>query len=284
MKMQAVIALLGLALGPSAFAATAPTTTSTSDVSTWQKLKDGPVSLSLLHETGSSNKKGDFNGYSTLNIAYVGYKFNDNNSIKLENRFTTDTSRDKKGEEKTTSAYWARHVFSYTRSNILTEAENGVGLSATLEGRYYSAHEEKASRKQQGFGRISANFAKTFGKLALSNTLYYANINRISNIGGVADSYIYGVFVQSYSFTDKLSLGVTEELFQDFRPGKNAKGKKGEVQDFLVTVELGYQFTSDFSGWVSTSTSIMTSHDGSTFIDSWHKNLNYNIGVSYTAF
>ncbi len=278
--MKKSIALLTTLAALSANAASTTSTSTTSASSLLEKLEASPFNMTVLHETGSvKNDKEDpakINGFSTLNILYTGYKISDKDSVKLETRYTTEKSKDAEFEDT-----WARMVLSYKRGKILTEAENGIGLSAKAELRYYPELKSRAAGGSDGITRFSLSASKTLGKISLGATLYKALTLHNSRAQANYDSYNYLVLSQTASLTDKLSLSMIQEYLM-----YDNNGEADDSEALYLTSELGYSINNKLSVWVNAaSDNTMAKFDGKIInTDGFVDKLTYGVGFSYSVF
>lgn len=240
MKLTKIVALSALA---ASFGAQAASTSTTSLGSVYQKLKESPLSLDLLSETATAR---DMDGFLNTTIAYVGYKLSDVDSLKLENRITFDQ---RTGIEDT---YMSRTVLSYNRGKILTQANNGINLSAKLEQRFYPTETIKAKTNQTGLTRISAKASHEFNKLfSLSGTLYGAKTQRIDKSDDTTtDTYAYASIVENFQITDKWYVALIQEPYI----GKRVNGTQSA--NIYNVLETGYQVTPEFLAAVYTANTL----------------------------
>ena len=283
-----VAAILGLALSGNVLAAgSTAATTSTSKASLWQKLKESPVSLNILSATDlNKNEKHKINGASMTNIAYLGWKLSDKDSLRLENRWTTDkTWQAATKKEREFDTTHSRMVLKYTRSGILNQKEHGINLKAALEARYLPDHDRRESGNRYGLIRPSVSMSKSFNSgFGLSGTLYYAKkLLKKSKEPGTGVDYLYLVTTQSFSFTDKLSLSITEEFFHQYVKGRQYNGNN-DVESVDISMELGYQFNPSIYGGVSVASSPFQAHDQRTTAVDWAKKLGYGFNVYMSVF
>ena len=285
-------AIIGLAFAGSALAAgstgAASTSTATS-ANLWQKLKESPATFSILSDYGlNKNKNNQVTSVDTTNIAYLGWKLTKKDSIKLENRWATNNiwvKEDRTDANKVDTTF-SRQVLKYTRSGILNQAKHGINLSGNLEYRYYPDTALKASANSNGGIRPSVSASRSFDSgISLSGTYYYyRNLVKNTDKKSTYTSYDYLVTTQSYGFTDKLSISLTEEFFRTSKPGTATDAAIQNDEDLTVTAELGYQFNPVVYGGVYAGNSIMTAHDGRTFQKEIFPNANWGVNFYISAF
>lgn len=242
---------------------------SSSDLSTWEKLRQSPLGLQFLHETDTEkDADNSINGFSTINIVYLKYKLTDKDSLRLENRVSTV-----KTEGNDFDARWARMVLKYSRT-ILTEKEAPVGLSAAAELRHYPSTKERADRDRNGHGRLSVTLTKSVGKFDFSNTVYGAVTQTKSDSPTTTTAYWLGGFSQTYNFTDKLNLTSLIEPYLNYKEVGNQAGVDW-------TLELGYSVTKDLSVWTNVAASVVAKNK---YIEDFHKASGFGLGFAYTLF
>ncbi|MBT7609777.1 MAG: hypothetical protein HN576_08470 [Bacteriovoracaceae bacterium] len=294
-KKTIAATILGLALAGSALGAeSAATNTTTANASVWQKLKESPASLNILSATDATkNSDHKINGVSMTNIVYLGWKLSEKDSLRLENRWSTSKKwQAATKEEREMDTTMSRQVIKYSRSGILNQKDHGVNVKAALEGRYYPDHDMRVSKNSYGLVRPSVSVSRSFESgLSLSNTLYYAkNLNIKTKEHGTTVDYLYLVLSQSYSFTDKLSLSLTEEFFHAYKKGRkylkaDSNGKAiRDIENVSISMELGYQFNPSIYGGVSVASSPFVAHDQRTTAVDWAKDLGYGFNVYMSAF
>ncbi len=283
------IAILGLAVaGPLLAVSTTATTTSTTNASAWQKLKDSPASLNIYSGTDlTRNKKNDIDGTSSLNILYLGWKLSDKNSLRMENRWSTGQkwqAPTKKDREFDTT--FSRQVLKYTRSGILNEKEHGINLAANLEGRYYPDHDTRISTNSYGLIRPSLSASKSFENgLSLSGTFYYAKKLLIkAKEQGASVDYLYLYTRQSYSYSDKLSFFLYQELFRDFKKGREYLGTENDTERIDISMGLSYQFTPMISGGASVGANPFIANDQKLVKENWLGAATYGVNLYLSVF
>lgn len=288
MNMKTIAAaILGLALTGSAFGAESAATTSTTQASTWQKLKESPASLSIYASVGTEKDDDQkINGATSTNMVYLGWKLSDKDSLRLENRWATKKLWGASTKEaRATDTSFKRTVLKYSRSGILNQKDHGINLKAALEARYLFDHDARVGGNNYGLIRpsISASRSLTNG-INLSATLMYAKKLTIkSKEQGTNVDYLLLLLSQSYSFTDKLTLTLSQDLFHSYKKGRQYNGVN-DYSDIVVGSELGYQFTTAFSGAISVSGTPFVAHDQRTTAANWAKELSYGANVYISVF
>ncbi len=278
MKKQLLVSAMGLALTATALAqgTTGQTSVSTSSIAnTWNALKESPLSLSLYGATDTLRADDNtINGMKNTDIAYLGYKFSDNDSMTIENRY----SYAKQQEADAVKSYERINV-SYSRKNILTEAKHGVGMKATLDGRYLPEGAQRQATGTYGLGRAGLGFAKSIGPVGLNATTYYAMYNRFDTAPNKGRNYFYQVLTQSYNITDAFSVALTEEIFNN-----NNEANAGETKNITTTLDLGYTVTPDIAVGVSASGDPILTKDHWDTNPQWTKAMSYGANLSLTVF
>jgi hypothetical protein len=272
-----VVALTGLTIGASAFAA-GNNTVSMRDVR--KALKASPVGLNLLHavdaKTIGDNKIA---GHRQTHIAYLKYQLTSKDRIQMSNRLTRDSSPNNAEVDYS----YARLVLKYTRSGILTQDKHGVNLSANLEKRFYPDKDIRNEYNQYGLNRLSTSLSRSVGKFNFSGTAYVALRDRISKANKKTSThYGYIVATQSYSLSDDWSLALTEELFQSYN--WNADDLRGGQDSISMTVELGHQVTPAVYAGVSVAGKPFKPYDGQLIAESWEQDLGFGANVYWSAF
>ncbi|MCO4794783.1 MAG: hypothetical protein KC493_13775 [Bacteriovoracaceae bacterium] len=282
-------AILGLTMVGTAFAAGSTGSTSTSTASTanlYQKLKESPASFSILSDYGlNKNKNNQVTSVDTLNIAYLGWKVTSKDKVRIENRWSTSSIWNKDKKEKSDTTF-SRQVLKYTRSGLLSQDKHGINLSGNLEWRHLPDTAMKGSANSNGGIRTSLSASRSLKNgISLSGTYYHMR-NLVKNRANKATYtyYDYLVTTQSYGFTDKISLSITEEFFKNHKPGTKADAATQNTEDLSVTAELGYQFNPIVYGGVYAGNSIMTAHDGRTFQKEIFPNANWGVNFYISAF
>lgn len=281
-------AILGLALSGAALAAgSTAATTSTSKASVWQKLKESPASLNILSAT-DFNKRADhkINGATMTNIVYLGWKLSDKDSLRLENRWTTKkTWQAPTKKEREFDTTYARQVLKYQRTGILNQKEHGINLKAAMEYRYLPDAKTRQQANYHSLFRPSVSASRSFDNgFGLSGTLYYAKkLNFRTKEQGTGTDYLYLVTTQSFSFTDKLSLSITEEFFHSYVKGREYAGVN-DYSEVSVSAELGYSFNPAIYAGISVATTPFKAHDQRTTAVDWLKKAGYGFNVYMSVF
>ncbi len=242
MKLTKAVALLALTSSLGAQAASSSTSTTTIS-NIYQKLKESPLSMSVLSETASA--KG-MEGFINTNILYLGYKLSDKDSLKLENRLLVDR---RTGKEDTRMN---RMVLSYNRGKILTQDQHGINMSAKLEQRLYPAPTDRNGRNQYGLTRASVKVSHEFNSLfSLSGSLFGAKTQRINKAAqDTNDTYAYASFVENFQINDKWYVAFIQEPFI----ARDVAGK--QTANIYNVIETGYQLTPELVGAVYTANTL----------------------------
>lgn len=290
MKKIFVSAIFGLTLAGSAFAQSSSATTSTSTLgSFYKKLKESPLGLSFYQDTATKRDSSDGNairGVDTVNMFTVSYKLSPNDSMKVYSRWDISKLQGQEISENT----WNRAHISYSRSNILTEAKHGVGLSLGAGLRYHPDAQNRAAGSTYGLYRLEGNLSKSFGKFSLSNVFYVAKyIERDPKPNTMNNNYLDIITTQSYSLTDKWSVYTTQDWY---RINKKGQGKLSSAGDIVRPIEAmdfyvgsAYQVTPEFGTELYSSVGGMVeSHDGRTFKKNLQSNFNLGLIMTLTAF
>ncbi|MBI2520787.1 MAG: hypothetical protein HYV97_10235 [Bdellovibrio sp.] len=242
MKKQLLVSALGLALTTTVLAqgTTGQATVSTSSlVNTWNALKESPLSLLLIMDSGPTinQETVKVDGVTQEYDAFIGYKLSDNDSIKIHNAYLYEKRAD-------TEAFsdFERINVGYTRSNILTEDKHGMGLSATVDARYRPTGYRRDYTNSYGQGRVSTKISKKMGAAGLSVTSYYARPQRLNKTDDMTTSTWENTVAQTYDFTDTLSLYMHQDFYL-----RNNPANKGEGKTLEVLVDLSKSITPDFS-------------------------------------
>ncbi len=287
MKKQLMVSAMGLALTATALAqgttgstaTTGQTNVSTSSIAnTWKALQDSPLSLTLAIESDSTRNEETkkLDGVSQVNATYLGYKLSPNDSITLENDYNF---KKQKGTDATYS--YERINFGYTRKNILTEADHGVGLKVTADVRYRPEGAVRVATNSYGQARVYANLSKTIGPVSLSATSYYARPQRINTADTKTTSTWEHYLVQTYNITDTLGLSLAEDIVMRQNPAHT-----GELKTADLYLDLGKTITPDFSVGGFIEGSPVASRDRWVTDPNWSKseNLTYALYMSLTVF
>ncbi len=277
MKNKLIIAGLMLATANFAQGQSTSSNLSTSTLgSTYKSLKEGPLDLSFYLDVGNTrDAANETNGILHTDMAYLSYKLTANDSIKLENRVTIANA-----QNADAVSTFARTVLSYKRSNILTEKDHGVGLSAQFEKRYVPDAETRAKSNKYGLNRLSVTAVKNVGPVSFANTLYFA-ANDIRNKTNLATdrTYVYGAFTQSLALPSDFSLSLTEEILKNNNPLNTS-----EVRDVTATMALEKQITPEFSAGLSVAGQMVSNTVDWSINRNWSDQLTYGMNLSITAF
>lgn len=241
MKLTKSIALLALTSSIGAQAASTSTTTLSN---IYQKLKESPLSMSVLSETASAR---GMDGFQNTSILYLGYKLTDKDSLKLENRVLFDR---RTGKEDTRMN---RMVLSYNRGKILTQDQHGINMSAKLEQRLYPNPTDRNARNQYGLTRASVKVSHEFNSLfSMSATLFGAKTQRMNKADpDTTDTYAYASFVENFQINDKWYVAFVQEPFIS----RNVDGSQGGANIYSA-LETGYQLTPELLGAVYTANTL----------------------------
>gem|GEM_PF-6257758 len=281
-SMKKIIAAASiLVIGATAQAQTGATTATNTSTNSWssayKKLKDGPVFMQFLFDNSTmvDNKTHETNGLDSTNINYIGYK-KGNDQIRLENRY-----KYRKVESRDAVTSYDRIHLAYTRSNILTEKEHGVGLRALLEGRYLPQGSVRQATGSYGLARGGFAVSKTLGALNLSYTLYHGRFNRMDGRNSVDDnkSYMYNILGQSYQINDTFSVSLTEEI-----TAFNKDSNTGEDKALDLTLDLGASITNEISVGLSVAGSPIAATDHWDVDTQWGNKLTYGANLFLTVF
>ncbi|HAZ14857.1 MAG: hypothetical protein A2X86_21000 [Bdellovibrionales bacterium GWA2_49_15] len=281
MKKQLLVSAMGLALTVSALAqgTTGQTSVSTSSIgNTWNALKESPLSLSIAIESDTTRNEETkkIDGVTQVNAAYLGYKFSPNDSMTLENDYNFVK------QQNTDASYsYDRINLGYSRKNILTEADHGVAMKATVDVRYRPQGSVRVATNSYGQARVSANFSKNIGPVSLSMTNYYARPQRINTADTKTTSTWEHYLVQTYNITDTLGLSLAQDIVM-----RNNPGNEGELKTADLYLDLGKSLTPDFSIGAFVSGSPVASKDRWVTTPDWEKseNLTYAAYLSLTVF
>jgi len=284
-SLTALAALVGLTMGGFAGAATtsasAPTgqsALSTSSIAnTWKALQDSPLSFSLLADTASTRDDDNkITGISSTDIAYIGYKFNADNSMKLENRWVYTNA-----QQKDSTTTFSRTVLSYKRSNLLTEKDNGVSLSLTGELRYVPDAVSRVKGNSPGLYRAVVGLSKSVGALDLAASTYIAKLFvRDSSIKTKTDNYIELVASESYNFNDTFSAYFSQDAYL-----QNTQANVNEARSLTLETGIGHNVMKDLSLSYYVGASPIDRADSTWQRDNeWLKKYYLGLTVSLTVF
>lgn len=280
MKSKTLLAVAGMLVAGPLFAQSTATTTSTaSSASFFKKLQDSPLSFSFNLETDTARAKdtNEVKGAKQINRFYLGYKLSDKDKLRAEVR----TTHQKVGDNPTDNST-NRTVLKYTRSKLLTEAENGVDMKFDVEYRYLPDKNVRNSANRYSHVRVGPTVAKSFGNLSADAGLFYAiNQTRNRNEANRDISNIYVPFSQSYKLNSKLTAVLVEEFFWT----QTASGV-GESETLDLTLEVGQQFTKAFYAGLSASGTTYKLTDGvkQRGAYSWTEQLTYGINFNFDVF
>ncbi len=237
--------IVALAVMAASFTAAAQSTSTASLGDLYQKLKESPFTLDFLSETAAVNNQ---DGFLNTTIGYLGYKIDDKNSIKMENRVTFNRFEDQE------STQFSRWVLSYNRGKILTQDKHGINLSAHLEQRIYPDSDLRGDLNQNGLTRLSVKASHSFNDLfSISGRLFGAVTQRKDeSIGSTTKNYTYLSLVENFQLTDKWYVAFIQEPYI----GKRTNGK--QTANIYNVLETGYQFTPEILGAVYTANTLMS--------------------------
>ena len=187
------------------------------DKSWYQELKDSPWGFQVLTDTefDTTRRNKKMNRATTLNLAYIKYKLSDVDSLRLENRtITRKVFTPEPGQANDSDTYMDRMVLQYKRTGLMTQANDGINLSASMDLRYRPSDRRRNALNQYGLIRPNVVASRSFGKANASVAGYYAQMfQQVSGKVDTGKSYWYLITEQGYSFTDKFSMSFTQEWF-----------------------------------------------------------------------
>lgn len=266
-----------------AVAAPSETATSTATMADfYNKLKNGPVHLSLLSGIESmKTKEGEdyvYDGYSTFHLATVSGKITDKDSLSATAYYRTDDQKDEAGTQE-----WYRAYLTY-KHTLLTQDQAGVGVYAEMYARYYPTYSRRASGNNNGMLRPALSVSRSFDNgLYLSSKIHYAyNVAKSGQVDreGRSTGYLYLVTSQAYNFTDKLSISFLQEWAHYYNKGET----KQEGGDMIASLELGYQLHPQIYAGIYTTGYMMQEHDGNLIYEDFSRQLTYGFNMSLTVF
>ncbi len=266
-------------------AVTAPSETATSSATIadfYNKLKNGPVHLSLLSGIESmktlENDSYVYDGYSTFHLATVSGKITDKDSLSGTIYYRTDDPQNKAGSQE-----WYRAYVTYKRT-LLNQADAGVGVYAEMYARYYPTYSRRAAGNNNGMIRPAIAVSRSFDSGLYLSAKYHQAFNVAksgkSELEGRSTGYNYLITTQAYNFTDKLSVS----FLQEWAHYNNKGDSKQEGGDMIASLELGYQLHPQIYAGVYTTGYVMQEHDGNLIYEDFSRQLTYGFNMSLTVF
>ena len=289
MKKQLLMTAMGLALTATSFGQGSTATTgqtnvsSSSIVNSWHALEESPLSLSIYTE-GVNLRNAETNkidGVRQGAFGFLGYKFNDNDSMTFENRYYSWRQKD----VDTVSKY-ERAVLGYTRKNILTEAQHGVAMKAGVDFRYRPQSASRIGANQYTQARANLGVSKTLGPVGLSAVSYYARPQRMHQFSATGapttSSSSENILDQTYNFSDTLSMTFEQDIYMTFTDQKT-----NELRDIALSLCIDKAITRDFAIGASIAPKDMVeSTDRWATTPEWYKlkYATYSLYLSLTVF
>lgn len=226
---------------------------------------------------------------NTTQIFYTGYKFSDVDSISIESRFSAGDiiNFPIKGTEITVP----RLVAKYKRRKILDQKKDGINLGANAEFRLIPDKDVRFASKAKALLRFSVPVSWSFGKYTISGTNYLGYW--VAPLETRAEFYLYFVYTETYSITDKISISLTEEFFEEkwiqdmptaYRSGQPAVDS---AMNLAPSLEIGYQITPKLGTSFSIGLPGFYLNDLNTLTAAYknlENKLSYSIGVGYLIF
>lgn len=204
--------ILGLSVGfitTNVLAASA-TTTSTKNLSTLEKLKKSKFKTTIYSESNLLRDGTSLQGISSLTEFIFGYNQTKKDAISLK----MSTAQKMSAKQDATSNYNYTEL-RYMKKQILTEKENGIGLS--VQGRVAAyAPKYRTAKNTAGYAQARAYLSKSFLDKKFSTTLLVAAKVYSAKIQeGVLKRRDYAQLVTSYQLSDKVSVGVDTLILHD---------------------------------------------------------------------
>jgi hypothetical protein len=288
---------VALSLTGSALAQTAPTsTTSLRDL-----LKKSKFSTSLATFTETNRGENSDRVIGTANIydVIVDYKVDANNKFTLlgEGTLSTDDEAADRNEKTTTSSMDVIE-FAWTRSGILTEANNGINFGTKLTAGLWPNDKVRDKANTSGYVQARASVSKSFSDwYSLSSQYriyqYLQNENQTVDkfgapngtdaIGRLLRHRVY--LIQDISLSKKVGLSTTLRYQRDINERKNPAGGSRDKETYLLEQAVSYQISKDFSAALYAGNTYATSHDndGGLTDDSWSRSW-YGLNLNLTLF
>ena len=283
MKRQVLKIMTLAALSPAVMAQTSapkmttPVQTSTvAEKSLFRQIKDSAFDMALNMETDTKrNAENKVDGFAQTNRLLSSYKLTANDKMSLDLRST----HNKLNNTDTVNSV-ERSALKYARKGLMTQAAQGVDLSASAEYRYLPNSVARNAKNRYSHVRVGTTAARSSGNFAADVGLFYA-FNQTKDKDSApnrAASNWYMPLSQSYNLTDKLKTSLTEELFYS-----NTASSVQETGSLDLTAEAGYQFTDDFYIGLSAAGTPVSRTDG-TEAKGWGKQLTYGVNFDITVF
>lgn len=175
------------------------------DQKIWKHIKDR-VSLSYYGEFYSARDKktDEVDSINMIHTPSLSYKAFDNWRVKASGDFRMNTRGESTG---TYPNQYFRALYSITRENVLTEADNGIKLNLGVARRQFSQHVQPVS---YGNWRLTAEINKALSPRANLNVyaLYLFNDYKKAAIGDLG-TWKHGLNIipsLTVQLTDKLSV------------------------------------------------------------------------------
>lgn len=250
----------------------ANTTASTSFKDYYKTLKDSPVGLLILSETVAKRK---INGLGNETILYLDYKLG-------KNKFTVAPSF---GLDTTTTAGEAHIEYGYTqlrytRTELMTQAEEGVDLQFQLRG--YISNDNSRLTGNETTLRPKLVLSKTWGKFSLTsdNSIYLYQNNENITDESKTTRVLIGL-TPAYQVTDKLSLSL-DILDYNERFEKDAQS----IHKVRTIANVGYSFDNGIglTGYLDTTPLTSKGQNVTATNTGWIKKTSLGAVLTYKVF
>ena len=247
-------------------ATTTPSTTST-DLSFWEKVKKAPVSLFVDNDLSASNSNGKLVGFNNVSTMYFTYKLTTKQSLRVSSGYSLsdDNTSNPKGAYQGTT-------LMYRRSALLTSDKHGVDLRSEIRLNFAPSNPNTV-----GSTSFRVGASKEFNpKFSLYSELRWNEYGRKSSTPGLTRRSFVLLAIPGFNFNDKLSFAGTT-LFTQAEKGNGAN----DSNDLNFAPAVSYTFTDKLSGSVYWDTYPLASNDGHFFTPNWVSNSGLGLYFSY---
>lgn len=280
----------GAALAASSTTAPASNTSSFSFSKIRQKLKESPLSFSLLSDnySGKSEKTKYMDEMVSANYTFLGYKITPQDKLTLTNLWVTDRVKAKDGKSFSSHTTYNRIQLSYSRYGILNAQDHGINLSAAIAFRIHPDTKYRNDKNRNGQQSISFTGSRSFAN-GLSVSTYSTFVKRNVRMKDKSHtrSYLRQIITPSYSFTKKLSASLQFDYLHYFTKTTN-KGStlplKKEIDLVDVQPAIQYAFSPRVTGEIYAVFSPLASYDGRILQKNWAKYPTIGADFSISAF
>ncbi len=258
----------------------ANTTTSTKDVSLFQKLVDSPFNLALIPVaapiTDPNHKYSKrYNGVATTNLIDFGYNFGEYGSLKMRN--VIDYVKAGKADGQLS---YNRMELNYSKQ-LGTEKYSGANITFLNRVLYYTDFDTRQAINYYGYIRPGVRLSKSINKINLSATTNLAVKSLRDWSQSTSRAYVWVPLSLGLSITDKFSISIDPEYNQSWSTSSFTPNQNYVTWSFNTNYDVASNMslfaTADFG-------TLMEESDGRLFSKMDKDKLTYSVGAYISVF